>query len=66
MRDRSGLRLICVYFEEILLETNFSWLIEVNGKHIWIPKRQHGCELDAESGTAHVPEWFASEMELLI
>lgn len=46
---------------ELVHETDLAWLIDDDGKRVWLPKSQ--CEYDGKV-TFTVPEWMATEKGL--
>jgi len=50
-------------FDELIKETDLSWLLKIDGDQIWFPKSR--CEIDEDDGTIEVPEWLAIEKELV-
>jgi len=49
-------------FDELIRETELSWLLKMGDDEIWFPKSK--CELDENDKIIVVPEWLAIEKGL--
>lgn len=50
-------------YDQLAVETNQAWLVEIDGEEMWLPKSQ--CELDRKAKTIGVPVWLAEKKGLM-
>jgi len=54
--------LLTIDYDALLHEGEMAWLIEIDGRQVWLPKSE--CELDEDDGTIEVPKWICDEEDL--
>lgn len=63
MRNDSDKKLVDLEVERWLTETPKAWLLQIEGKRVWLAKSS--CEFYEDDGIVTMPQWIAIEKELV-
>lgn len=61
-RETTEKQLVDFDVERWLTSTPSAWLLQIDGKRVWLPKSQ--CEFYEDEGVVTMPDWLAIEKEL--
>ncbi len=54
--------LLEIDYDALLTESHQAWLVEIDGRQIWLPKAQ--CDIDENGSTIDVPAWLCEKEDL--